>query len=133
VKVLANFDGIGFASDISVTQEPARLWEVHLRIPTHGPVAISCKHGGESVSNGVAQTSTPGDALRLIEALLTSFRAGDQLFITARASDSNLSMWRTESKGTGLYWCASALAKLWRSSTQAVGSARPPRLANRIP
>jgi hypothetical protein len=118
---------------VFVTQEPARLWEIHLRIPTHGPVAVSCKHGGESVSNGVARTSTPGDALRLIESLLTTFNEGDQLFITARASDSNLSMWRTESKGTGLYWCASVLAKLWRTTTQAARPALPRRQAHRIP
>jgi hypothetical protein len=95
-------------------------------------VAISCKRGGESVSHGVAQTSTPGDALRLIEGLLTTFREGDQLFITARASDSNMSMWRTASKATGLYWCASVLAKLWRASTGAARSTPVIRQPHRV-
>jgi hypothetical protein len=116
-----------------VAKESAQLWEVHLRVPTDGPLAISCKRGGESVSHGVARTSTPADALRLIEALLMNFSEGDQLFITARASDSHLSMWRTESKGTGLYWCASVLAKMWRSSTsKAAEPTAPPRLAHRF-
>ena len=115
-----------------MSQEPTRLWEIHLRVPADGPLAISCKHGGESVSHGVARMSTPGDALRLIEALLMNFSEGDQLFITARASDSNLSMWRTESKGTGLYWCASALAKLWRSSSRSARPERPTRLTPRF-
>jgi len=115
-----------------VSQEPTQLWEVHLRVPTEGPVAVSCKRGGTSVSHGVARASTPSDALRLIEGLLASFSEGDQLFITARASDSNLSMWRTESKGTGLYWCASVLAKLWRCSTGKGAPAAAPRLAHRF-
>lgn len=116
---------------LGVSQEPAQLWEVHLRVPTEGPVAVSCKRGGTSVSHGVARASTPSDALQLIEAMLATFSDGDQLFITARASDSHLSMWRTQSKGTGLYWCASALAKLWRCSTGR-GSKTTPRLAHRF-
>jgi len=97
-----------------VPAEQDRLWELHLRIPNEGPVSISGKHGGGTITEGVARVSTPTDALRFIESLLVGFREGDQLFITARAHDSNLSMWRTASKATGLYWCASALAKLWR-------------------
>jgi hypothetical protein len=91
-----------------------RLWELHIRIPSDGDVAISGKHGGGTITDGVTRVSTPSDALRLMEELLVGFAEGDQLFITARTQDSNLSMWRTASKATGLYWCASALAQLWR-------------------
>lgn len=73
--------------------------------------------------------STPSDALRLLETSLMKFAEGDELFITARAEDSTLSMWRTESRAAGLYWCASALTKLWRANehvfSRVGGAARP--------
>lgn len=98
-----------------MTRQQLCLWEIHLRIPAKGPVFIACKKGGESLTHGVVTMEAPSDALRLIETVLGSFGEGDELFITARTYDSNLSMWRSESKAAGLYWCASALAKLWRS------------------
>ncbi|MDB4972921.1 MAG: hypothetical protein JWN48_1262 [Myxococcaceae bacterium] len=100
-----------------VTSEPATLWEVHLRIPDRGPVALACKRGGERLTDDVLRLPTPADVLRRLEHLLERFAEGDQLFVTARTHDSALSMWRTNCKSAGLYWCASALAKLWRSDT----------------
>jgi hypothetical protein len=97
-----------------VSDEPRGLWQVHLRIPEHGPVAISVMRGDEHVTDGVMRPETPSEALRALERMLEPFRNGEQLFITARTNSARLSMWRTESKATALYWCASALAKLWR-------------------
>jgi hypothetical protein len=108
-----------------VTREPTDLWEIHLRIPEHGPVAVACKHGGASVTDGVARVSTPTETLRMLEDLLQQCDDGEQLFITARTHDSALSMWRTSSKAAGLYWCASALAKLWRQAAHSVHGLEP--------
>jgi hypothetical protein len=110
-----------------VSHEPQGLWQVHLRIPERGPVAISVMRGECRITDGVIRPSTPGDALRMLEQLLEPFGRGDQLFITARAKDSRLSMWRTQSKATALYWCASALSKLWsgRSASPSEDGAVP--------
>ena len=94
--------------------EPSGLWEIHLRIPADGPVAVACKRGGDRLLNGVVRLSTPAEALELLERLLAVFREGDQLFITARTHDTSLSMWSTRSRAAGLYWCATALSQLWR-------------------
>lgn len=67
------------------------------------------------MTDGVTRASTPSEALRVLEQILQPFRSGEQLFITARTNTPRLSMWRTQSKATALYWCASAFAKLWRS------------------
>jgi hypothetical protein len=98
-----------------VSDEPRGLWQVHLRIPEHGPVALAVMRGDEHITDGVVRPDTPSEALRILEQLLIPFRNGEQLFITARTTNSQLSMWRTQSKATALYWCASALTKLWRS------------------
>jgi hypothetical protein len=71
--------------------------------------------GEEHVTDGVMRPDTPSDALHMLEQILQPFRNGEQLFITARTNGAQLSMWRTQSKATALYWCASAFAKLWRS------------------
>jgi hypothetical protein len=97
-----------------VTTEPSGLWEIHLRIPAEGPVSISCKRGGQRLTDGVTRTSTPAEALRTLGLLLEPFQEGDQLFITARSHGSSLSMWSTQSRAVGLYWCATALSQLWR-------------------
>ncbi|HEY6876400.1 MAG TPA: hypothetical protein VI299_00190 [Polyangiales bacterium] len=75
--------------------------------------------GGEHMTSGVVRPPTPSDALRVLEELLRPFRNGEQLFITARTNSPRLAMWRTQSKATALYWCASAFAKLWRSADDA--------------
>ncbi|HEX5657228.1 MAG TPA: hypothetical protein VFX59_08530 [Polyangiales bacterium] len=98
-----------------MSEEPRGLWQVHLRIPERGPVAVAVMRGQENVTDGVMRPSTPSDALRMLEQLLEPFRNGEQLFVTARTNSAKLSMWRTQSKATALYWCASAFAKLWRS------------------
>ncbi len=98
-----------------MSDEPRGLWQVHLRIPESGPVAVAVMRGDEHVTDGVVRPETPSDALRMLEQLLTPFRSGEQLFITARTNGAQLSMWRTQSKATALYWCASAFTKLWRS------------------
>ncbi|MET0343956.1 MAG: hypothetical protein ABW252_23280 [Polyangiales bacterium] len=104
------------------------LWEVHLRIPPRGPVASATKRAGERLTHRIVRTGTPCDALRRIEELLCEFAHGDQLFITARTHDNScdttLSMWTTTSKAVGLYWCATALGQLWRSSRE------PPLIAS---
>ena len=102
----------------SVRTEPATLWEVHIRVPPDGPLAIACKRGGEQITPGVIRPSSPCDALRLVDNLLARFDSGDQLFITARGHDSKLSMWSTHSRSVGLYWCAAALSQLWIRSQQ---------------
>ncbi|MDB4986038.1 MAG: hypothetical protein JWN04_1216 [Myxococcaceae bacterium] len=99
-----------------MSSEPAILWEVHLRVPARGPLALACKRAGTRLTDGVVRLPRPTEALRVIERLLETFALGDQLFITARTEDCALSMWRTSSKAAGLYWCASALAKLWLAS-----------------
>ena len=107
--------GLGFAWQLCVTLEP-ELWEIHLRIPAQGPVAVAGKRAGTRLAgDGVLRMSTPCAALRQIEALLREFGTGDQLFITARTHDTSLSMWVTTSKAIGLYWCATALGQLWRT------------------
>ncbi|MET0286569.1 MAG: hypothetical protein ABW352_18950 [Polyangiales bacterium] len=88
---------------------------MHLRIPESGPVAVAVMRGEEHVTDGVMRPKTPSDALQMLEQILKPFRIGEQLFITARTNGAQLSMWRTQSKATALYWCASAFAKLWRS------------------
>lgn len=88
-------------------------------------MAISVMHGDERMNEGVLRSDTPSEALGQLEAILAPFHDGEQLFITARTSTSRLSMWRTHSKATALYWCASALAKLWRP---AEGAASDPGL-----
>jgi hypothetical protein len=98
-----------------VSDEPRDLWQVHLRIPERGPVAVAVMRGEEHMTDGVVRPKTPSDALDMLEQLLEPFQNGEQLFITARTNNAQLSMWRTQSKATALYWCASALAKLWRS------------------
>jgi hypothetical protein len=103
-----------------VETSPSELWELHLRIADSGPVAVSCKHGGERVTPGVLQVATPCGAIKLIEQLLATFGPGDQLFITARSPDCSLSMWTTTSKAAGLYWCAAALGQLWRAHDSGV-------------
>jgi hypothetical protein len=113
-RSLAIFLGLALASGGSVSDEPRGLWQVHLRIPESGPVAVAVMRGEERVTDGVLRSETPSDALRMLEQLLQPFRIGEQLFITARTDGAQLSMWRTQSKATALYWCASALAKLWR-------------------
>jgi len=92
---------------------PSVLWEIHLRVPPGGPVSLWCKRGGERLTNGVVRT-TPIDALSLLGVLLADFAHGDQLFVTARAGDSKMSMWTTCSRAAGLYWCAAALTQLWQ-------------------
>jgi hypothetical protein len=98
-----------------VSEQPRGLWQVHLRFPERGPLSIAVMRGNERVSDGVTRASTPSEALRVLEQILQPFRSGEQLFITARTNTPRLSMWRTQSKATALYWCASAFAKLWRS------------------
>jgi len=109
---------------------PAALWEVHVRVPPGGTVSLWCKRSGDRLTNGVVRMNTPADTLRLLELLLETFAHGDQLFITARAGDSKMSMWTTSSRAAGLYWCAAALAQLWRSPTElALAAAEPPLIA----
>jgi hypothetical protein len=112
-----------------VSDEPTGLWQVHLRIPESGPVAISVMRGEEHMTDGVLRPETPSDALHQLEQLLVPFREGEQLFITARTNTAQLSMWRTESKATALYWCASALAKLWRVPEEVAQTSRPHTVA----
>lgn len=104
--------------------EPATLWEVHIRVPTDGPLAIACKRGGERVTPGVIRPLSPGDALRIVDSLLARFDAGDHLFITARGHDSKLSMWSTHSRSVGLYWCAAALTQLCMGSQRLIQRGR---------
>ena len=106
--------GIRFAWRFLVTSEPSGLWEIHLRIRAEGPVSIACKRGGERLTEGVMKMSTPSDALQMLELLLEHFAEGDELFITARTHGTSLSMWSTQSRAVGLYWCAAALSQLWR-------------------
>lgn len=98
-----------------VTSKPSGLWEIHLRIPAEGPVSIACKRGGERLTKGVVQLSTPADVLQTLEQMLEAFAEGDALFLTARThGGTSLSMWSTQSRAVGLYWCAAALSQLWR-------------------
>lgn len=97
-----------------MTTEPSGLWEIHLRIPADGPVSIAAKRGGERLTNDVMQMSTPAAALQMLERLLEAFAEGDELFITARTHGTSLSLWSTQSRAVGLYWCAAALSQLWR-------------------
>lgn len=77
-------------------------------------MSVWCKRSGERITNGVVRLNTPAHALRLLDQLLERFVHGDELFITARAGDSKMSMWTTGSRAAGLYWCAAALAQLWK-------------------
>ena len=83
--------------------------------------------GDERVTDGSEHGLHAQRALRLLEQILRPFRAGEQLFITARTNTPRLSMWRTQSKATALYWCASAFAKLWRSDEPGNNVASPLR------
>lgn len=83
--------------------------------------------GDRRVTDGVARPSTPGDALRLLEQILEPFCRGEQVFLTARSEDSRLSMWRAQSKSTALYWCASALSKLWHTREEPLPEEVPAR------
>ena len=113
-KIVELYAGSRLCMSRLVMSGPQELWEIHLRIPAEGPVAIASKRGGKSlVGEGVIRLATPFAALRQIEALLSEFGQGDQLFITARTHDTALSMWSTTSKAVGLYWCATALGQLW--------------------
>lgn len=103
------------------------LWEIHLRITSGAPVSIACKRDGERLTQGVARMTTPAEALQLLETLLERFERGNQLFITARAHDSSLSMWSTGSKAAGLYWCAAALGQLWPTGISARSRSCEPR------
>jgi hypothetical protein len=108
-----NLRGITFAPFEIVATALTTLWEIHIRVPAQGPVAVACKRGGERLTNDVVRPTSPSEALRVIELLLAPFRSGDRLFVTARGHDSKLSMWSTSSRSTALYWCAAAVAKLW--------------------
>jgi len=102
---------------------------VHLRIATEGVVAVTCKHAGAQLTNGVVRCAHRSDALRLLEDMLKPFATGDQLFIVVRDQESRISLWSTISRAAGLYWCASALAQLWTPALRA-SSAEQPRLSS---
>lgn len=96
--------------------EPTTFWEVHIRVPVGGPVAIACKRGGERLTPEVVRFVQPADALGVLNRMLEQFRSGDELFVTARGHDSRLALWSTHSRSAGLYWCAAAISQLYSAS-----------------
>jgi hypothetical protein len=96
--------------------ELTTLWEVHIRVPVEGAVAIACKRGGERLTPEVVRFVQPSDALGVLKRMLERFRNGDELFVTARGHDSRLSMWSSRSRSAGLYWCATAISQLYGAS-----------------